>query len=73
MEPPVQTAKISSKFQICLPKKIREQLHIKSGQVFILITKGHCLELVPKRDLKSLRGILAGSNTENIRDRSDRT
>lgn len=65
-------ATISSKFQISVPKKIREQLHIKPGQQFIFILKGECLELVPKRDIKNVRGILAGVDTKNIRDRNDR-
>lgn len=66
-------ATISSKFQLSVPKKLREQLHIKPGQQFILIPKGECLELVPKRSIKSMRGVLEGANTENIRDREDRT
>lgn len=65
-------ATISSKFQISIPKKIREELHIKSGQQFIFIAKGNCLELVPKRNIKDLRGSLSGTNTNNIRDRDDR-
>lgn len=65
-------ATISSKFQICVPKKIRDELHIKPGQQFIFIAKGQCLELVPRRSLKELRGILAGADTDNIRDRNDR-
>ncbi len=66
-------ATISSKFQICVPKQIRESLHIESGQQFIFITKGNCIELVPKRDIKNFRGMLAGANTKNVRDRSDRS
>ncbi len=62
-------ATISSKFQISIPKKIREELHIKSGQQFIFIARGNCLELVPKRNIKDLRGSLTGANTDNIRDR----
>jgi AbrB family looped-hinge helix DNA binding protein len=65
-------ATISSKFQINVPKKVREQLHIKPGQQFIFIPKGDCLELVPKRDINEMRGVLAGANTKNIRDRNDR-
>jgi AbrB family looped-hinge helix DNA binding protein len=68
----MQTATISSKFQIVVPKKIREQLHIQPGQQFIFITKGDCLELVPKRNIKDLQGILSGANTKNVRDRNDR-
>lgn len=66
------TATISSKFQICVPKKIREQLHLQPGQQFIFIAKGNCLELVPKRNMSDLRGLLAGCNTKNIRDRNER-
>lgn len=65
-------ATISSKFQISVPKKIREQLQIKPGQQFIFIPKGDCLELVPKRNIKDMRGILKGANTKNTRDRGER-
>ena len=68
----MQTATISSKYQILVPKKIREQLHIKPGQQFIFVVKGDCLELIPKKEIKELRGILAGANTRHIRDRKDR-
>lgn len=67
------TATISAKFQISVPKKIRDQLHIKPGQQFIFVPKGDCLELVPKRSIKEMRGILSGKNTKNMRDRSERT
>lgn len=68
----MQVATISSKFQISVPKKIRDQLHIKPGQQFIFIAKGDCLELVPKRDIRKSRGMLAGANVNNYRDRKDR-
>ena len=68
----MQVATISSKFQISVPKKIREQLHIKPGQQFIFVLKGECLELVPKRNIKDMKGILKGANTKNIRDREER-
>jgi len=68
----MQIATISSKFQISVPKIIREQLDIKPGQQFIFVLKGQCLELVPKRDIKNMRGSLVGANTENTRDRSER-
>jgi AbrB family looped-hinge helix DNA binding protein len=67
----MQIATISSKFQISIPKKIREQLHIKPGQQFIFILKGDGLELVPKRNIKDVRGILSGANVDNIRDREN--
>ncbi len=63
-------ATLSSKFQLSIPKQIREQLHIKAGQQFIFIPKGECLELVPRREIKDMCGILAGTNTKDIRDRN---
>lgn len=67
------SATVSSKYQIAIPKKIREQLLIKPGQQFIFITKGHCIELVMKRGLQDVKGLLAGANTSHVRDRNDRT
>jgi AbrB family looped-hinge helix DNA binding protein len=65
----MQTATISSKFQISVPKAVREQLHIKAGQQFIFLVKGNCLELVPKRSMKDMRGVLKGADTKHVRDR----
>ena len=52
----MQTATLSSKFQICIPKIIREELNIKAGQEFIIIAKGTVLNLVPKRSINEVRG-----------------
>jgi len=68
----MNTATLSAKFQISIPKEIREAMHLKAGQQFIFIPKGNSLHLVPKINIKKARGIMAGANTENIRDRQDR-
>lgn len=68
----MQIATISSKYQICIPKKVREELHIKAGEQFIFIVQGNTLQLIPKRELKNMRGIMAGANKEDVRDRRDR-
>ncbi len=65
-------ATLSEKFQICIPKALREELNLRSGQQFIFIAKGSVLHLVPKKALKDIKGMLKGSNTENYRDRKDR-
>lgn len=66
------TATISPKFQICIPKSLREELHLKVGQQFVFILHGNSLQLVPKRSLVDVRGVMAGSDKTNVRDRSDR-
>ena len=68
----MHSATLSSKFQICIPKELREELHIKAGQTFIFIPHGNSIQLVPERDMKEIRGIMAGANTDNVRDRQDR-
>lgn len=66
------SATLSSKFQIVIPKALREQLHLEAGQQFVFVAKGNVINLVPKQDLKQLRGLLKGANPENVRDRQER-
>lgn len=68
----MSSATLSSKFQIVIPKALREQLHLEAGQQFVFVAKGNVINLVPKQDLKQLRGLLKGANPENVRDRQDR-
>ena len=64
--------KLSSKYQLVIPKKIRESLALDAGQEFIVLTKGKVIELVPVDSLESARGLLKGANPEGYRDHGDR-
>jgi AbrB family looped-hinge helix DNA binding protein len=66
------TATISSKFQISIPKEVREHLGLRAGQkvAFIAKPEGYLIVPVPKRE--DLAGIARGANTEGYRDRNDR-
>lgn len=66
------TATVSSKFQISLPKEVREAMHIQPGQQFEFIPMGTILQLAPKTSIEELRGIARGANPSNYRDRKDR-
>ncbi len=66
------TATLSSKYQISVPKAIRDDLHWEAGQEFVFIPKGKGVLLIPVPDLKQLAGLARGANTENYRDRQDR-
>jgi AbrB family looped-hinge helix DNA binding protein len=66
------SAKLSSKFQLAIPKSIRDQLDLKAGQQFTLIAKGDIIELVPVRSLAEARGSFKGSNPNDYRDHQDR-
>ncbi|HDP35635.1 MAG TPA: AbrB/MazE/SpoVT family DNA-binding domain-containing protein [Candidatus Hydrogenedentes bacterium] len=62
------TIKVSPKFQIVIPKDIRQQANIQPGQTMEIFHVGGIIELVPIRDMKSLRGSLPGLDTEVVRD-----
>lgn len=67
-----ETATLSSKFQISIPKGIRAAQHWEAGQVFAFIPKGTGVLLVPVPDRRSLGGMAKGADTTGYRDRSDR-
>jgi AbrB family looped-hinge helix DNA binding protein len=66
-------ATLSSKFQISIPKDVRDQLDWKAGQKLTFIPKGIGVLLVPVPDLESLRGIAAGADKSGVRDRRERS
>ena len=68
----MSTATVSSKFQLSLPKALREAMNIQPGQQFELIPMGSIIQLVPKTSIKELRGVARGANPTHFRDRTDR-
>ncbi|MHB0926158.1 MAG: AbrB/MazE/SpoVT family DNA-binding domain-containing protein [Gallionellaceae bacterium] len=68
----MSTATLSSKYQLSLPKALREAMHLQPGQQFELIPTGSVIQLVPKTSIKELRGIACGANPSHYRDRKDR-
>ena len=63
---------ISPKFQIVIPKEIRERLDLKPGQQVALIDRDGFVALVPQRPISELRGIAKGATTDDYRDETDR-
>jgi AbrB family looped-hinge helix DNA binding protein len=66
------TATLSSKFQISIPKAVRTIKHWQAGQLFAFIPKGEGVMLVPVPKVTELAGLARGANTEGYRDRQDR-
>lgn len=66
------TATLSSKFQISIPKAVREERHWEAGQEFVFIPKGKGVLLMPAPELEQLVGIAKGARTDDYRDREDR-
>ena len=60
--------KISPKFQIVIPKAVRESLGLVAGQRLQVVQYGDRIELVPVRDIRDMRGWLAGIDTRVERE-----
>ena len=67
-----ETATLSTKFQISIPKAIRASQHWEAGLTFAFIPKGTGVLLVPVPKRDALRGLAKGANAEDYRDRKDR-
>ncbi len=65
-------AKISPKYQVVIPKAIREELELKPGQMVQVIAHGDRIEMIPVRSMREMRGFLSGIDTTVERE-SDRT
>jgi len=62
------TARVSSKYQVIIPKEIREKLNIRVGQKFQILHYGGRIEFIPQKSVKRMRGFLKGIDTGVIRE-----
>jgi AbrB family looped-hinge helix DNA binding protein len=64
----MNTVTVSSKFQVVIPKEIREMIGLQVGTKMEIISYGTRIELVPIQPLKKLKGIFKGINTQIQRE-----
>ena len=64
-------AKISPKYQVVIPKAVREALELKPGQMVQVFAHGDRIEMIPARPIPEMRGFLASIDTTVERE-SDR-
>ena len=65
----LDTVSVSPKWQVVIPRRIREALGLKPGQKMQALQYGDRVELIPLLPLASARGILKGLATDIERDR----
>lgn len=65
-------AKLSSKFQISIPREVREKEGWKPGQRFAFLPRNGGFVLVPVPEVDDILGIAKGADPTNYRDREDR-
>ena len=59
---------ISPKYQVVIPRKVRESMKLMPGQKMQVIAYGDRVELVQQKNISAMRGFLKGINTDFERE-----
>lgn len=68
----METVTVSPKYQVVIPRSVRERLGIRPGQPMQVIAYEDRIEVIPVRPARELRGFLSGSKNTFERDDEDR-
>ncbi len=68
----MSTVTISSKYQVVIPRPIREQFNLKPGQKIMFIPYNNTLRVVIVPSVEDARGMLEGIDTDVQREKEDR-
>mgnify|MGYP006304406159 CR=1 FL=1 len=69
MEVLMTTVTVSPKYQVVIPKRIRDALKLRPGQKMRVVEYEGRIELIPDRDIAELRGFLKGIDTRLEREK----
>jgi AbrB family looped-hinge helix DNA binding protein len=64
----MNTVTVSTKYQVVIPKDIRDDVGLKPGAKLEIIKYGNRIELIPIGPMKSLKGFLRGIDTDIVRE-----
>jgi len=59
----MEAVKISPKFQVVIPKRLREALRLSPGQKVQMVVYGDRIEMIPLKKISEMKGFLKGINT----------
>ena len=68
----MDTATLSTKFQLVIPRGARERLRLRPGMRFTVMDKGNVVYLVPERPIRKFRGVARGTTGRDLRDKRER-
>ena len=63
---------ISPKFQIVIPREIRQGLRLRPGQQMTLLERDGIITAIPDLPLEKFRGILKGMSRTELREKQER-
>jgi len=64
----MQTVIISPKYQVVIPKEIRNAMDLKPGQQVQILRYQDRIEMIPYKNIADMRGFLKGINTDFSRE-----
>lgn len=67
----MEAVTISSKFQVVIPREVREQFNLKPGQKLAFIPYKGTLRVVILPPIENARGLLKGIDTTGLREEED--
>ena len=68
----METVKVSKKYQVVIPERLRVEAKIRPGDMMVAIAKHGILQYVPVRSMRDTKGMVKGLDTTDLRDESDR-
>ena len=68
----METVTVSPKYQVVIPKRVRDSLGVRPGQKVKVILYDGRIEMIPVRPVEEARGMLKGIDTTVDRERGDR-
>ena len=64
--------RVSPKYQVVIPKEIRNEVGIRPGQELQVVSKGGTITLIPDKPIAAMRGFVRGIRTKGFREKKDR-
>ncbi len=68
----MESAKVSSKYQVAIPTSVRDRLHLRPGERLQVVSFDDRIQLVRIRPMRGTRGFLKGFDARFERDEDDR-
>lgn len=62
--------KVSNQYRIVIPRRVREALHIRKGQIVSVLAVGGVIEIVPDEDIREMEGLFPELMLTDIREES---